>query len=55
MTAQMQLALMRVMDPRFVRVALLGLAVLLTVLTAGGADTVYACPAQGGSGGCSGG
>jgi hypothetical protein len=55
MTARVQLPLMRVSDPGVVRVALLGLAVVLAVLSAGGAESVYACPAQGGSGGCSGG
>ncbi len=55
MPARMELVLMRVGDPRVVRAVLLGLAVVLTVMSGGGADTVYACPAQGGSGGCTGG
>jgi hypothetical protein len=50
MTARMQLALMKAGDPRLVRVVLLGVAVLLAAVSAGGVDTVYACPAQGGSG-----
>jgi hypothetical protein len=55
MNARMQLALMTAGDPRLVRVVVLGLALLLAVVAGGGADAVYACPAQGGSGGSCGG
>ncbi len=57
MTARMQLALMKMDDPRVVRVLMLGLAMVLALVTHGspsGAEAVYACPSTGG-GGCTGG
>ncbi len=57
MTARIQLALMKMDDPRVVRVLMLGLAMVLALVAHGspsGAEAVYACPSTGG-GGCTGG
>jgi hypothetical protein len=57
MKARMQLALMKVDDPRVMRVVIVGLALLLALVAQavpGGAQVVYACPSSGG-GGCVGG
>jgi hypothetical protein len=56
MTSRMQLALLQAQDPRVVRIALLGAALVLALVTrvTPGAEAVYACPTAGG-GGCSGG
>lgn len=56
MKARMQLAMMKLEDPRVVRVVLLGLALAMAAIggLSGGAEAVYACPTSGG-GGCSGG
>jgi hypothetical protein len=57
MKAQMQLALLKMDDPRIIRAVVIGLALVLTVVAQavpGGAEAVYACPASGG-GGCVGG
>ena len=57
MKARMQLALMKMDDPRVVRVVAIGLALVLALVAhtlPGGAEAVYACPATGG-GGCTGG
>lgn len=55
MKTRMQLALMKIDDPRVVRVVLVGVALVLALVAQGsGVDAVYACPASGG-GGCAGG
>jgi multisubunit Na+/H+ antiporter MnhB subunit len=57
MTARMQLALMRMDDPRIARLLMLGLAMVLALAmhgSPGGAEAAYACPSTGG-GGCTGG
>ncbi len=57
MKAQMQLALLKVDDPRIIRVALVALALVLALVAQGvpgGAEAAYACPSTGG-GGCVGG
>ncbi|MHB1318418.1 MAG: hypothetical protein ACYCYF_07365 [Anaerolineae bacterium] len=57
MKARMQLVLMKMDDPRVVRVVAIGLALALALVAPalpGGAEVVYACPATGG-GGCTGG
>ncbi len=57
MKAQMQLALLKVDDPRIIRVALVALALVFALVAQGvpgGAEAVYACPSTGG-GGCVGG
>jgi len=57
MKARMQLALMKMEDPRVARVVLIGVALILAFVAQaapGGAEAVYACPSTGG-GGCTGG
>ena len=57
MKARMQLAMLKMVDPRVVRAALIGAAVVLALVAQGvpgGAELVYACPSSGG-GGCTGG
>jgi len=53
----MQLALLKVDDPRIIRMVLVTLALVLAFIAQGvpgGAEAVYACPSTGG-GGCVGG
>ena len=57
MKARMQLALMKMDDPRVARAVMVGLALLVALVAQaapGGAQVVYACPSSGG-GGCVGG
>jgi hypothetical protein len=57
MKARTQLMMVKLSDPRTVRVVLVGLALALAAAAQAvpaGVEAVYACPASGG-GGCSGG
>ena len=57
MKARMQVALLKVDDPRIIRMVLVTLALVLAFIAQGvpgGAEAVYACPSTGG-GGCVGG
>jgi hypothetical protein len=53
MKARMQLALMKLEDPRVARAVMVGLALLLALVAQaapGGVQAVYACPSSGGGG-----
>ncbi len=57
MKARMQVAMVKMSDPRILRVVLVGLALALAAATQvapAGVEAVYACPSTGG-GGCAGG
>lgn len=57
MKAQMQVMMVRLSDPRIIRVVLVGLALVLAAVAQAvpaGVQAVYACPSTGGSG-CAGG
>ena len=56
MKARVQLMLLRLGDPRLVRLVLIGLGLVLSLMLQGpgGAEPVFACPSGGGGGGCDG-
>ena len=57
MKARLQLAMLRMEDPRLARAFFIGLALVLAFVAQtvpGGTEAVYACPSTGG-GGCTGG